>query len=239
DCAHAIYATHDGTYAGCNGDVGVFSFQMSKQMALGDAGMVVCRTAELREAMNEMVTFGTMPKRVGWNYRINEVVAAIGRVQLRRARGYVEDCIAAAQLYNQAVAGCDWIVPQAVPAGRRHAYHIWAARFEGERAGISREAFNAALGQAGVHLTAGAYLDGKPPYLHRTIAEPLGYGKGCPVRCPHRTHEQHYAPGLCPAAEDLMARLMIGGTSGGMEAHEAAAERLRHVIAQFDRTGRT
>jgi dTDP-4-amino-4,6-dideoxygalactose transaminase len=63
DCAHAIYATYKGAYAGCNGDIGVYSFQMSKQMALGDAGMVVCKSEEHRRVMEEMTTFGTIPKR--------------------------------------------------------------------------------------------------------------------------------------------------------------------------------
>ncbi|MBU0610400.1 MAG: DegT/DnrJ/EryC1/StrS family aminotransferase, partial [Armatimonadetes bacterium] len=39
DCSHAIYAKYGGRYAGTVGDVGVFSFQQSKQMALGDGGI--------------------------------------------------------------------------------------------------------------------------------------------------------------------------------------------------------
>lgn len=233
DCAHAIYATYRGTYAGCNGDVGVYSFQMSKQMALGDGGMIVCRTPELREAMAEMITFGTLPARVGWNYRLNELVAAVGRVQLRRARGYVDDCIAAANLYNEAVAGCPWIIPQEVPADRTHAYHIWAARFDGERYGIPRGAFAQALTEAGLGLQPGSYLSGRPPYLHPVIAEPIGYGRRCPVRCPHASRVDDYAPGLCPNAEELMQSLMITGTNGGPAAHRPAADKLREVIARF------
>jgi len=79
DCAHAIYATYNGGYAGTLGDAGVYSFQQSKQMALGDGGMTAMKSAEHRQIMEEMTTFGTVPARLGWNYRMNELVAAVGR----------------------------------------------------------------------------------------------------------------------------------------------------------------
>ncbi len=48
DCAHAIYATYNGKYAGTIGDIGVFSFQESKQLSTGDGGMTAVTAAIAR-----------------------------------------------------------------------------------------------------------------------------------------------------------------------------------------------
>ncbi len=210
DCAHAIYASYDGRYAGTLGDIGVYSFQQSKQMALGDAGMTVMKSAEHRQIMEEMTTFGTVPARLGWNYRINELVSAVGRVQLTRAREYVRICQESAAHYNEAVADCEWIVPQVAQEGREHTYHIWAAVFEGEDYGISRDQFSEALSRHGVALNVG-YI-GRPAYAQDCIAQFLD-------------DEPH-----CEVAEYLMPRLLISGTGGDPAQHAENAEKLAAAI---------
>lgn len=213
DCSHAIYATNDGRYAGTMGDVGVYSFQMSKQMALGDGGMTTMKCPDVRQTMYEMTTFGTVPPRLGWNYRMNEVVAAIGRVQLKRARGYVDMCQKAAELYNEAVTGCEWLVPQASRPGRVNAYHIWAMIFEGDKVGISAEQFKQAMADAGLNWNMG-YI-GRPGYAPPCISE-------------HLDGEPY-----CEVAEYLMPRIVLTGTGGDPQGHITAAEKLSELISSF------
>ncbi len=213
DCAHAIFATYNGTYAGTLGDVGVYSFQQSKQMALGDGGMTCMKDEGVRTVMEEMITFGTVPARLGWNYRMNELVAAVGRVQLRRAPEYVRMCQRAAAHYNEAVAGCEWLVPQAGRPGRVNAYHIWTAIFEGEDQGISREQFTGACAEQGLSVRLG-YIH-RPAYAHEPIAQYLD-------------EEPH-----CPVAEHLMPRLLMFGTGGDPQAHVVNAEKLAAVVDSF------
>jgi len=232
DCAHAIYAQYGDKYAGTIGDIGVFSFQQSKQMALGDAGMVLCQSQEHRDIMHEMITFGTIPARVAWNYRINEVVAAIGSVQLKRARHYVDICIESAKYYNEAVAGLESLVaPQATPEGRVNTYHIWTGLFEGDKMGVDYEEFKQAHADAGIAFNFG-YIE-RPAYLHPTVAEPVGYGKGCPRTCPYADNNPVYAKGLCPQAEDMMPRLILVGTGGNPDDHKRTAETWRGVLEKF------
>jgi perosamine synthetase len=228
DCAHALFATYQGRYAGTLGDLGVFSFQQSKHMTTGDGGMVLCQTEELRDRVRSMVHFSTVPPRLAWNYRMNELTAAVGRVQLTRAREYVRQCQENARYYHDAVAGCSWIQPQAVPPGHEHVYHIWAAAFYGERVGVSLAAFQAACQEMGVSISFG-YI-GQPAYLHETIAAPVAYGRGCPIHCPLRARPLAYQPGLCPQAEDLMGRLMLIYTGGESDQAQANAARLRQAI---------
>ena len=213
DCAHAIYATYAGHCAGTLGDVGVYSFQQSKQMGLGDAGMTVMKDEGVREVMNDMTTFGTVPARLGWNYRLNELVAAVGRVQLTRARAYTEMCQASAALYNEAVEGCEWIVPQASRPGRVNTYHIWVSAFAGEEHGISLDQLREACSEHELGLRIG-YID-RPAYAHAAIADYLDDEPWCPV------------------AEDLMPRLLMLGTGGDPSAHQATAEKLHEVANAF------
>lgn len=234
DCSHAIYATYQGRYAGTVGDVGVFSFQQSKQMALGDGGMTVMKDPQVREVMRQLTTFGTCPERLSWNYRMNEVVAAIGRVQLRRARGYVEACVRNAGLLNEAVAGFEAVLkPQANPdpAKRRHAYHIWAASFEGDRVGVSQEDFRRACEAAGVPVQLG-YI-GAPAYKQTTIRDQIGYGRDCPRGCPLAQQHPDYGQDLCPQAEDLMPRLLLWGTKGEAAGFQERGERLRAALEEL------
>ncbi|MEN6404613.1 MAG: DegT/DnrJ/EryC1/StrS family aminotransferase [Armatimonadia bacterium] len=234
DCAHAIYATYKGHYAGTVGDIGVFSFQQSKQMALGDGGMTLMRDPAKRQIMYDLTTFGTCPARLSWNYRMNEVVAAIGRVQLKRARGYVDTCIENASLLSEAVRGFEEIVrPQANPdpANRTHAYHIWAARYEGDKVGIEQETFKQACSAAGLSLNFG-YIQ-QPAYRQQAINQQIAYGKDCPRGCGFASRQPDYNASLCPNAEYLMPRLILSGTGGDRAGYQQTAEKLRGVLERF------
>ncbi|NPV46964.1 MAG: hypothetical protein HPY69_08390 [Armatimonadetes bacterium] len=234
DCSHAIYASYDGKYAGTVGDVGVFSFQMSKQMALGDGGMTLMKDPDVRQTMVELTTFGTCPERLSWNYRMNEVVAAIGRVQLKRARGYVDACIRNARILNQACEGYEAILkPQGNPDPARYvnSYHIWACCFEGDKVGVSAEAFQKACGDAGLGFNYG-YI-GAPAYKQKTIRDQIGYGRDCPRGCPLALRHPDYTTDLCPNAEYLMPRIVLCGTKGEAAHYENMAEKLRGVLESF------
>jgi len=232
DNAHGLFARYKGSYTGTLGHIGSFSFQMSKHLATGDGGMATTDDAFLYDRLVEGCGargLATFP-RLSWNYRMTEVIAAVGLAQLARAHTYVEQAVANAKFYNDAVAECKWIKAQAVPKDRTNAYHIWAGAFYGDKFGIEYEAFKKAAKDAGCGVGFG-YIQ-KPAYLYDLFREPLAYGRGCPVYCPHHPGI-HYEPGYCPVAEDLMPRLMLIGTGGPPDHHKANADKLRTAIAKF------
>lgn len=228
DCAHAIYAQYKGRYAGAIGDIGVFSFQESKQLGTGEGGMILYRDPEVGKRLEQMITFGTMPERIALNYRITAVMAAIAGVQFRRTPQYVEMCVEAARQYNQAVAGSPLITPQAVPPNRVHTYHLWAATYEGDRQGLDFDDFIRLAQEHGFDC-AWRYIQ-KPPYLFEVFQEPRAFGRGCPTHCPLRARDAMFYPGLCPNAEDIMSRLLLVWTGGDSEAHVRAAENLHAAL---------
>ena len=232
DCAHALFSTYKGRYVGTFGDVGSFSFQMSKQMALGDGGMAVTNDEKVRDELALHAgapTFHSVAHGLHWNYRITEVTAAIGLAQLQRAPEYVAGLQAVARLYDDAVAGCDWITLQRAGPEAVHTFHLWAATFWGDRKGISLDDFRQALQRHECDVSIG--YTGMPAYRHPLIASRMGYGRGCPLDCPHYAGMgNQYPDGLCPVAEEVIPRILLVYTFADDEYHKRNAERLHQVI---------
>lgn len=232
DCAHALFATYKGRYTGTLGHIGVFSFQQSKHLATGDGGMIVTNDDSLYTKMRDGWKFGASAPTLAWNYRMSELVAAVGLAQLERAEAYVEETIANARIYEQALDGCGWIVPQMVPEESTHVYHIWVPAYYGDRRGIPLERFKARAAEVGLSCNFG-YLQ-KPAYLHDVFQQPIAYGRGCPTHCPFYDGDRGYRPGACPNAEALMPRLMLFGTTlADRKSVERNAERLRQLVREF------
>ena len=97
DCALAVGTRSDGVHAGLLGDAGCFSFYPVKHMTTAEGGMVITRNAELAQKVRHARAFGVdrqMDQRkipgqydvtaLGFNYRMNEIEAAIGIEQVKR-----------------------------------------------------------------------------------------------------------------------------------------------------------
>jgi dTDP-4-amino-4,6-dideoxygalactose transaminase len=93
DAAHALGARYRGRRVGSIGDVGMFSFAGKSITVCGQAGMAVTHRAELADKMSMLRVHGWRQERggegsiahyPGLNLRTSEVLAAIGRIHLRR-----------------------------------------------------------------------------------------------------------------------------------------------------------
>ena len=90
DAAEAVGATWEGRPAGSFGDIGVFSFNGNKLMTTGGGGMVVSEDRAAIERIRHLATQAREPAlhyehtEVGFNYRLSNVLAAIGRGQVQR-----------------------------------------------------------------------------------------------------------------------------------------------------------
>jgi dTDP-4-amino-4,6-dideoxygalactose transaminase len=235
DCAHSLFATYQDKFTGSWGDIGSFSFQMSKQLALGDGGMAVTSDEKLAQALDLNAgapTFYSVAFGLHFNYRMNEPTAALGLAQLRRARGYVEGLIEVAGLYDAAVDGCQWIELQRGPAPARHTFHLWGATFRGDERGVSVDDFKRALREEGAPVSIG--YTNMAAYEHPLIAQRLGYGRGCPLDCPFYVGDNNrYPEGLCPNAEWVVPRMMLAHTFGPNDEHERGAAGLRRAIERL------
>lgn len=118
DCALAIGASLDGRACGLWGDVGVFSFYPVKHMTTAEGGMVVSRHADVVASIANIKAFGYDRGlgdrkvagvydivRLGLNYRMNEIAAAIGLVQVGKLADFQRRRMDNAAALRQALAG--------------------------------------------------------------------------------------------------------------------------------------
>ena len=94
DAAQAVGARYDGRPAGSLGRMAMFSFTPTKNITTGEGGLVTTDDGELADAMRLLRNHGqsALYRHVvlGWNWRITEMQAAMGVVQLDRLDGILE-----------------------------------------------------------------------------------------------------------------------------------------------------
>lgn len=89
DSAEALGADYQGTKAGLHGDFGVFSFNGNKIITTSGGGMLVCQSEEAAQQARKLSTQARDPamhyqhSEIGYNYRMSNVLAGIGRGQLK------------------------------------------------------------------------------------------------------------------------------------------------------------
>ena len=147
DAAQAHMASFEGTPVGAFGDAGVFSFYPTKNMTSGEGGMIVTGSDEIARQSRLLRNQG-MEKRyeneiVGFNTRMTDIHAAIGRVQLRKLANWTALRQANAKYLDENLKGV--VVPYVAP-GAVHVYHQYTIRVVGH----DRDAFGAEMTKRGV-----------------------------------------------------------------------------------------
>ncbi len=133
DCAQAHGALYRGEKIGTFGDAAAFSFFPSKVMTVGgDGGMVVTNNEELGEMVRILHDQGRRSKYeheyLGYNFRMSEILAAIGRVQLRHLEEWLRRRNEIAKMYNEYLG--DVVKTPEVKDWARHAYYVYTIRAE-------------------------------------------------------------------------------------------------------------
>ncbi|HNX26113.1 MAG TPA: DegT/DnrJ/EryC1/StrS family aminotransferase, partial [Phycisphaerae bacterium] len=110
DCCEALGAVLDGRNAGSFGDCGVFAFYPNKQITTGEGGMIVTDDEEIRDLCRSYRNQGRATAawlshaRLGYNYRISELTAALGEVQASRLDEILGKRRRAAEMYTEELA---------------------------------------------------------------------------------------------------------------------------------------
>jgi perosamine synthetase len=138
DAAQAHGATWQGAPVGSFGSFAMFSLYPTKNMTSGEGGMVSCATPELVRTIQVLRNQG-MEKRyenelVGFNVRMTDVHAAIGRVQLGKLPAWTEQRQANAAFLSENLENV--VVPH-VADGATHVYHQYTIRVPQDRDGFA------------------------------------------------------------------------------------------------------
>ena len=116
DACEAIGATYKGRPAGTIGDAGAFAFYPNKQMTTGEGGMVVTNHhgwdalfRSLRNQGRDVFDGWLAHSRLGYNYRLDELSAALGAVQAQRLDELLEKRARVAAWYEERLASLEGV----------------------------------------------------------------------------------------------------------------------------------
>jgi dTDP-4-amino-4,6-dideoxygalactose transaminase len=173
DAAQAVGASAGERRAGATG-VGCFSFYATKNLTTGEGGMIttsddaVAERARLLRSQGESSRYVT--EELGYNYRMTEVAAALGSVQLRKLDARNDTRRANASRLGELLAGNACIALPRQEPGRRHVWHQYTIRVLGGR--DARDRLQAGLRERGIE-SAVFY---PTPIHQQPLYRRLGYG---------------------------------------------------------------
>jgi UDP-4-amino-4,6-dideoxy-N-acetyl-beta-L-altrosamine transaminase len=218
DAAHSLGATYRGRPIGSLAHASALSFHPVKPITSGEGGAIVTSDAELAGRARRFRTHGVERNDelaqgqgawyyeqvdLGFNYRLTDIQAALGRSQLRRLSTFLERRRAIAARYQEALRNVAQLELPVVHDGVEPGWHLYVVRV---REAAARRPFFERLRSLGL----GVQVHYIPVYLHPYYRD-LGY-----------------RPGACPVAEDYSARAVSLPIFPGMDdaAIDSSVERI-------------
>ena len=174
DAACAAGASYRGRPAGSLGDVAAFSFHPRKAVTTGEGGMIAtgdariaahadCRRNHGASVSEEARHSGPRPWRLadfdvlGFNYRMTDIQAALGIVQLRKLDGFIAERAEGARFYSSELRKLGWLSLPDVPEGDSHAWQSYVVRVDPDAAPMLRDDIMETLQARGVATRPGTH----------------------------------------------------------------------------------
>ena len=179
DSCEALGATYKGRQAGTLGDYGVFAFYPNKQITTGEGGVIITNEDAAAGLMRALRNQGRAPgdtwlqhTHLGYNYRIDEMSAALGETQLRRLDELIDKRQQVADWYEARLCEIPGVeVPLVDASTTRMSWFVYVIRFE---ARINRDGMARELEKAGVPVRP-YFL---PIHLQPYMADRFGWREG-------------------------------------------------------------
>lgn len=219
DCAQAPLGNYKGRPVGTIGDAGVFSLNYHKHIHTGEGGVVVTNDAGLAERValirnHAEAVVGPkgvedLTNMIGFNFRLGEIEAAIGREQIKRAQGLIETRLKNVAYLEERLSGLQGLTMPYVTPGSSHAYYLHVMDYDAATTGVSRQKVLDAL-KAELPLTQRRESEGvlmgagyvRPLYLLPMFQKQICYGtQQFPFKGAHYDGSPDYSAGSCPQAE--------------------------------------
>lgn len=212
DCACSAGATYDEQPTGAFGDVAVFSLHARKGVTSGEGGVLVTDDVSIASRVRAESGFGIAGPRSrpagepaagfeseGFNYKLADVLAAIGVVQVGRIEDLVGRRRSAAENYADALTGIEGLTLPQEPDGRASSWQTYAVLLDDH---LDREAVIAGLRSRGIGSTIGTYAQHEQPIFGGTPGS-------CPVSA--RFGRQHLAlPMFADLTQEQQDRVAAG-----------------------------
>jgi len=181
DSCEAIGAAFGGRKAGTIGQSGTFAFYPNKQITTGEGGMLVTDDEKVASLARSLRNQGRAEKatwlaheRLGYNYRMCELQAALGEAQMKRISDILAKRARAAGWYTQRLAGFEKLRLQKIEPDVTMSWFVFVIRLADEFSQEHRDRLIAGLGQQGIGCNA--YFT--PIHLQTFYREQLGCRPG-------------------------------------------------------------
>jgi len=180
DCCEALGGSLAGRPAGSFGDCGVFAFYPNKQITTGEGGMIVTDSQEVRDFCVSLRNQGRATEawlshaRLGYNYRLSEIHAAVGEVQMRRLDEMLAKRRRIAGLYDQVLAEIEDVHLPPMAERATASWFVYVIRLADGFTQADRDAIIAHLRRDGV----GCSNYFVPIHTQPYVMEMLGTGPG-------------------------------------------------------------
>ncbi|HMK09012.1 MAG TPA: DegT/DnrJ/EryC1/StrS family aminotransferase [Anaerolineales bacterium] len=179
DSCESFGALRHGRPAGMFGDIGVFAFYPNKQITTGEGGVVVTDRDDWADTLRSLRNQGRAPgdtwlqhARLGYNYRMDELSAALGEAQMQRFDELLDRRQRVADWYGERLSEQTGVQPLTIdPATTRVSWFVYVVRFE---AGLDRDAIAGRLERSGI--PSRPYFT--PIHLQPYFVERFGYRAG-------------------------------------------------------------
>ena len=220
DACQAPGARYHGRRAGSLAEMGAFSLNGTKNLAVGEGGLLVTDDDTLRARANAVRMVGELLPHsdrtmefqhlVAWNYRTQEMPSAFARSQLRRLESYNAHARANGEALTCRLAGMKGVAPQHIPPGCESIYHKYRVRFRPDdldlpfRGTVFRDLVQAALTAEGVD--AVTWLRAPLP-AHPIFQVRQGYGHGYPWTIAHADYR--YRVEAYPQTQELLDNSLV------------------------------
>ncbi len=181
DAAQAHGAEYKGRKTGGLGEVGCFSFYATKNMTTGEGGIIMASNDELARRARLLRNHGQTEKYhhtiLGYNYRMTELSAAIGLVQLKKLDKLNEKRIRNAKMLNEGIRKIHGLTPPYVEEHVKHVFYQYVIKVE-EDYPLERNELAKHLEKMGI----GTAVHYPMPIYRQPLYHGLGYDKTiCPI----------------------------------------------------------
>lgn len=191
DAAHAAEAEYNGQKIGSIGDITVFSFYVTKNVATGEGGMITTQNkawadrarilrlhglsldAYKRYSVKHFVIYEAVEP--GYKYNLTDIASSLGLHQLARVEKNLVKRKKIWGMYNKAFSSNTLVtLPSSIAKNERHAMHLYAILLDLNRLDVERNEFIDALIKEGI----GSGVHFSPIHLHAFYRKNFGYKKG-------------------------------------------------------------
>lgn len=204
DACQSIGAKCNGSMVGSIGDIGCFSFYPSKNITTGEGGMITTNNKELAEKCRLLRHHGEpswyVYNRLGYNYRMTEIQAAIGKVQLKKIVEFIKIRNRNAQYLTEGIKDIKGIDPPIVPDYCDPAFNYWIGRIHPNIIGLNKAQFIEKFPKSKI-------LYPIPLYKTKLFQQKIAYPKGCPWSCPFYGQDTDYSKINLPIVEKVTSEI--------------------------------